>query len=156
MSLRFLAVRWLLVSLLRRSDATAALETALALTVAFPLCFYGFEVCMMTYTEGVLSDAANLAVRYAVVHGTDSTSCSGPSTGCSDQAGANVEQVVTQDAQVALHDMTKMSVSVAYPDGASTPGSRVSVKVAYTYVPYMNYLGLAQKLGSTAEGVIVY
>ncbi len=145
-----------LCKLLRRSDGAAALETALALMVGLPLCFYGFEVCMMTYTQSTLRDAASQGVRYAVVHGTDSTTCSGPSKGCGDSSGANVSSVVAKDATLSLHDLTKMSVAVTYPDGASTPGSHVLIKIAYTYVPYVNYSGLAQQLGATAEGMIVY
>ncbi len=52
--------------------------------------------------------------------------------------------------------MTNMTVRVTYPDGTSTPGSRVTVTANYTYVPYFNYASLAQHLGSTSEGAIVY
>lgn len=132
------------------------IETALALLAALPLCFFGFEACMMTYTQGVLVDAANVAVRYAIVHGTDSTSCSGPSSGCGDATGANVAAVVTQDAAMSAHDISAMQVQVSYPDGASTPGSHVLVTVSYVYVPYLHYAGLAKTLTATSEGVIVY
>lgn len=142
--------------LLREMQGASALETALALAVGLPLCLYGFEICMMTYTDGVLGDAARLGVRYAIVHGTDSTNCSGPSTGCGDPSGLNVAQVVSSDAQISFHDMSKLSVTVSYPDGTSTPNSHVRISVAYTYVPYINYAALAQNLTATAEGVIVY
>ncbi len=152
--------RMRLFAVLRRlrkcTGAQAMVETALVLVIGIPLCFYSFEVCMLTYTVGVIGDSARQGIRYAVVHGTDSSTCSGPSTGCGDATGANVKSTVATAAQLSFHDTTKMVVTVTYPDSTSTPGSHVLITVAYTYVPYMNYPGLAQNISATSEGVIVY
>jgi len=148
--------RRLLRSLLHRTHGSATLETALALIVGIPFCLYAFETCMMTYTEGVLADATRMSVRYAIVHGTDSSNCSGPSKGCADSTGANVQDIVTDDAAVSLHNMSGLVVSVSYPDGTSTPGSHVLVQSSYPYVPYFALPGMTQTLQAESEGVIVY
>ncbi len=141
-----------------RSDGRGSLliETALALMLAFPMVFAVFEICMFSYTQSVLGDAARTGVRYAIVHGTDSSNCSGPSSGCTDSGGTNVKSVVQQNAANSLHDLSAMTVNVSYPDGSSSPPSRVIIAVQYTYVPYLNMPGLAQTMHSTAEGRIVY
>jgi Flp pilus assembly protein TadG len=140
------------------SDVRGSLviETALALMLAFPVIFVVFEVCMFTYTLSVLGDAARTGVRYAIVHGTDSSNCSGPSSGCADSGAANVQSTVQEDAANTLHDMSAMTVSVSYPDASSAPPSRVIIAIHYTYVPYLNLPGLAQAISATAEGRIVY
>jgi hypothetical protein len=142
--------------LLRRTHGSATLETALALIVGIPFCLYAFETCMLTYTEGVIADATRLGVRYAIVHGTDSSNCSGPSKGCADSTGTNVQNVVSNNAVISLHNMTGLVVTVSYPDGTSTPGSHVLVQSSYDYVPYFSMPGIAQTLQAQSEGVIVY
>lgn len=131
-------------------------ETALALLVVLPMVFWLFELCMLTYTIGVLGDAARQGVRYAIVHGTDSSNCSGPSTGCADSSGANVIATVKNAAVFSFHDISGMTVQVSYLDGSSSPSSRVSVAINYAYVPYIQLPGIAQTIDTTAEGRIVY
>ena len=45
-------------ALRRESGGSVLIETSLALLVAMPLFFAVFELCMFTYTQSVLSDAA--------------------------------------------------------------------------------------------------
>ena len=132
------------------------IETALALMLAFPVIFAVFEICMFTYTQAVLGNAARMGVRYAIVHGTDSGNCSGPSSGCADSAAVKVLSAVRQDAANSLHDLRAMTVNVSYPDTSCSPPSRVVIVIHYTYVPYLNLPGLAQAMYATAEGRIVY
>lgn len=141
---------------LRGDNGSLMVETALALMVVLPVVFWLFELCMLTYTCGVLGDAARQGVRYAVVHGTDSSTCSGPSNGCADASGSNVVSVVDNAAAYSFHNLSAMTVQVTYPDGSSAPSSRVNVTVDYTYVPYIQLPGIAQKIQTTAEGRIVY
>lgn len=131
-------------------------ETALALMVALPMVLWLFELCMFTYTYSVLGDAARQGVRYAIVHGTDTTNCSGPSTGCNDTTGANVISVVQKAAAFSFHDLSQMKVQVTYPDGASNPPSRVNVAINYTYVPYVKLPGIANAMQLNAQGRIIY
>jgi Flp pilus assembly protein TadG len=109
------------MGLIRSEDGSLVVETALSLLVVMPMVFWLFEMCMLTYTYSVLGDAARQGVRYAIVHGTDSGNCSGPSSGCGDTSAANVKSVVNAAAAYSFHDLTRMTVQVTYPDLASNP-----------------------------------
>lgn len=137
-------------------DGSLMVETALALLVVLPMVFSLFEICMLTYTYSVLGDAARQGVRYAIVHGTDSAVCSGPSTGCGDSAGANVISVVQKAAAYSFHNISGMTVQVTYPDASSSPTSRVAVAISYTYVPYIQLPGVVQNIHTSAQGRIIY
>jgi Flp pilus assembly protein TadG len=137
-------------------EGSLVVETALSLLVVIPMVFWMFEMCMLTYTYSVLGDAARQGVRYAIVHGTDSGNCSGPSIGCADSSAANVKSVVKAAAAFSFHDMSQMTVQVTYPDLASSPPSRVNVTIDYTYVPYIKLPGIADSIQLSAEGRIIY
>lgn len=131
-------------------------ETAIALLVVMPMVFWILEICMFTYTCSVLGDAARQGVRYAIVHGTDSGNCSGPTNGCADATGANVSSEVDNAARYCFHDLSNMTIQVVYPDGSSAPPSRVTVTVHYTYVPYIQLPGIRNSVQMIAEGRIIY
>ena len=140
----------------RAEEGSLLVETALSLLIVIPMVFWMFEMCMLTYTYSVLGDAARQGVRYAIVHGTDSGNCSGPSSGCADSSAANVKSVVTTAAGFSFHDLSKMTVQVTYPDLASNPPSRVNVTINYTYVPYIKLPGIANSVQLSAQGRIIY
>jgi Flp pilus assembly protein TadG len=152
------AFRRLVPELGRDTGGSALIETALALLVAIPLLFAVFEICMFTYTLSVLGDAARVGVRYAIVHGSDSTICSGPSTGCSDQSGANVVTTVQNYAAHLVNTPGGLTVTVSYPDNSSGPQSRVGVSVTYRYSPFFQNTGSSTLIPmyATGEGRIVY
>lgn len=131
-------------------------ETALALTVAFPVVMWMFELCMISYTYSVLGDAARQGVRYAAIHGTDSALCSGPSSGCGDSSAANVVTQVKSYAANTYRNISGMTVTVTYPDGSSAPSSRVLVSISYTYVPSFQLAGMTPTMTLSSEGRIVY
>jgi Flp pilus assembly protein TadG len=140
-----------------RQDGQATLEMLISLMVVFSLVFWLFELCMFTYTCSVLNDAVQQGVRYATMHGTHSSICSGPDTACTDRSPyANVQAVVTAAASAALHDMSAMTVTVSYANSTAASGNPVTVRAAYTYVPYLNLPGLANTLTFTAQGEILY
>ncbi|WP_348269235.1 TadE/TadG family type IV pilus assembly protein [Edaphobacter paludis] len=141
---------------LQDEDGTALLEMAISLTATFLLAFALFELCMLTYTCIVLNDAAQEGVRYAIMHGTDSSNCSGPDNGCADKTYANVKKIVTKTASASLHDLSAMTVNVTYGSVTATPGNPVSVKVVYTYVPYMNFPGLKRTMTFTSQGRVLF
>jgi Flp pilus assembly protein TadG len=142
---------------LAREDGQAMIETAISLLTAIIVAFWLFEFSMFIYTYSVLNQAAHEGVRYAIVHGTDSGSCSGPSAGCSDTSGANVVAVVQNIAANTLHDMSAMTVNVGYPDATgSKPLSLVTVTVNYTFVPYFNLPGIKDAMQVTSQGRIIY
>jgi hypothetical protein len=135
-----------------REDGQATLEM-----VVFSLVFWLFELCMFTYTCSVLNDAAQEGVRYAIMHGTDSSLCSDPDTVCTNQTPySNVQAVVTAAASASLHNTSAMTVTVSYANSTAATGNPVAVKVAYTYVLYLNFPGLANALTFTSQGKILY
>ncbi len=143
--------------LIRDRRGSMLLEFSLSVWLLFLVTFLIFEFCMTVYTCSVLGNAAREGVRYAIVHGTDSGSCSGPSSGCADSTGGNVTAVVNSYASVSFHDLTNMTVTPSWPDGASTPASRVLVTISYPYVPYFSLPGFSPpSMNLTAEGRIVY
>jgi Flp pilus assembly protein TadG len=138
------------------ASGSLVLETALSLLVIVPCVFSIFEICMLTYTYSTLNDAVRQGVRYAVSHGTDSSTCSGPSSGCSDTTGANVAAIVKNEAKLSGHNMSGLVVTVNYLDGASTPSSRVQITAKYPYSPFVNYAAFQQTLNVSAQGRIVF
>jgi Flp pilus assembly protein TadG len=144
--------------LLKREDGQATLEFLVSITTVMLLVFGLFELSMFAYTYSVLNEAAHEGVRYAIVHGTDSSACSGPNTGCSNASPyANVQDVVKTAASASLHNMTAMTVTVNYPEtNGAMPGSLVTVSITYTYIPYVNLPGLATTTTFTSEGRIFF
>lgn len=141
---------------LNDETGSALIETAFSLIVTFLLAFGLFELCMFSYTCIVLNDAAQEGVRYAIMHGTNSSNCSGPDNACTDQTYANVKTAVTTAASASLHDISKMTVNVTYGDATAAPGHPVSVQVVYTYVPYVNFPGLEQTVTFTSQGRTIF
>jgi Flp pilus assembly protein TadG len=140
-----------------QQNGQATLEMMISLTVAFSLVFWMFELCLLTYTCSVLNDAAKQGLRYAIMHGTTGSNCSGPDTGCSDQSPyAKVQATVLTTASASLHNISAMTITVSYANGTAAIGNPVSVVVAYTYVPYLNFPGLAAPLTFASKGNILY
>ena len=138
-------------------EGQATLEMLVSLTAVFSVVFWLFELCMFTYTCSVLNDAAQEGVRYAMMHGTDSSLCSGPDSTCPNQSPySSVQAVVTSAASASLHNMSAMTVTVTYANSTAAVGNPVSVKVAYIYVPFLNFPGLANALTFTSQGQILY
>jgi Flp pilus assembly protein TadG len=133
------------------------LEFSLSIWTLFLVTFLIFEFCMAIYTYSVLSNAAREGVRYAIVHGADSTTCSGPSSGCSDPSGTNVTASVKSYTSVSFHDLSGMTVTPSWPDGTATPSSRVIVTISYPYIAYLTLPGFnPPTMQVTAEGRVVF
>lgn len=135
---------------------SVTVETALGFMVTMVMMLGIIECCMMAYTYSVLQNAVRDGVHYAVVHGTDSANCSGPSAGCADTAASNVVQHVSASAGQYVTIPTGMSVSVTYPDGASTPGARVRVALGETYQPLFHVGWASQIISFSSEARIIY
>jgi Flp pilus assembly protein TadG len=133
------------------------IETVVSIMVVFSLVFWLFELCMFTYTCSVLNDAAQEGVRYAIMHGSDSSACSGPDTQCTDHSPyANVRAVVTGVTSVSLHNMSAMTITVNYGNSTAAPGNPVTVTVSYTYVPYVTLPWTQSSVTLVSQGEILY
>jgi len=138
-------------------SGSVMLETAFAYMLMITCVLGIIEFCMMTYTFSVYADAARHGVRYAMTHGTDSSNCSGPSTGCGDPTGANVITQVTSYAQLYTTPVSGMTVQVNYPDTAGcAPPARVIVSITYTYASLFKYPGSSHVFQVSSQGRILY
>ena len=136
----------------------AAVEFALIIVflVVFLLSFV--EITALVYTYSVLAGSAKEGVRYGIVHGTLSTTCNGPgAAGISCDAGAaGVKSAVTTFATGSLNNTAGMTVTPTYPDGVSTPSSRVRVVVSYNYQPLFGLGWPTVTVNAASEGRIAF
>ena len=149
-------LRTYLLRLGRGEYGSIVIETAIGFMITMTMVLGIIECCMMAYTYSVLEDAVREGVRFAAIHGTDSSSCSGPSSGCADSTGTNVVSDVTSYAGKFVGNLVGMGVTVTYPDGTSTPTSRVSVQIVYTYQSLFHFPGASHILQVSSQGRIVY
>ena len=143
---------------LREERGQAQVEFALSIMVVLVTVFCAWELLMAMYTASVMADAAKEGVRYAIVHGSNSSLCSGPnpSNPCaSDPTAGEVVNTVKTYAQASLHDVSAITVTVSYPDGTNDAPNRVQVTVTYSYVPYINLGFFTPTLRTKAAGRIV-
>jgi len=112
------------------------------------------EMARMVLVYTALNDAARAGVRYAIVHGSDSSSAVAACNLCDDELATTVQNF----AASGLIHRSSVTTKLTLPDGATKPGSRVDVTVSYTYDPLVSYFGskLNVPMGATSEGVIVF
>jgi len=137
----------------------AAVEFALIIMFLMIFLLSFIEVTALVYTYSVLADSAKEGVRYAVVHGTLSSACSGPGAAgitCGDAGAANVKGKVTDYAKGSLNNTAGMTVNPTYPDGTSTPSSRVRVEVSYLYQPLFGLAWGQFTVKAASEGRITF
>ena len=142
--------------LVAEQAGSVMIETTLAYGVMVMFVLAIIEFSIMAYTYSAIAEATRQGVRYATFHGTGSSNCSGPSTGCADSSGSNVVSDVTQYASTFAGNITGLSVDVSYPDGSSASASRVIVTAAYTYKPVFGFPGMAQTFQVSSQGRILY
>lgn len=143
----------------KKSRGQAQLEFILSILFLILTIFGTLELILFVYTYNVLADSAKEGVRYAVVHGTDSATCSGPGgngVSCSDSSGSNVQTTVKQYAQYSFHDTSAMTIAVTYPDSSSAAPSRVQVQITYPYQPFFGLGWPTVTVKAAAAGRIVF
>jgi Flp pilus assembly protein TadG len=153
------ALKRMIEARLARRGEEGQTQVEFILTVVFlVLLLFGIiEIILMIYTYNVLADSAKEGVRYAVVHGCDSSNCSGTcSTACSDAGAADVVAQVKNYAKYSFHDTSVMTVSVNYPDASSDAPNRVQVTVSYPYQPFFGFSWPKITVNAAAEGRISY
>jgi hypothetical protein len=154
----------------RGSRGQAQVEFALTIVFLMVLVLSMIELVTLMHTYNVLADAAKEGTRYAIVHGAGNSVPSGPTCPCADIDGPAAPPgsvpgygsgygVVKTFAQYSLHDMTGLTVTVSYPDTATTPANkapkRVRVVVAYPYRPFFNLGWPTLTVSAAAQGRIM-
>lgn len=143
----------------RFSDETgqALVEFALCavLMTALLLAVVDFGRMVLLYTT--VSNAARVGARYAIVHGSDAGTPSGPANDDS-----NVITIVNNYAQVAGLNTSSLTVHVYYYSKGETtpacndPGCWVKVTATYPYNPLTTYFPISAQLSSVTEGVVTF
>jgi len=142
-----------------KSRGQAQVEFVLSVLFVMLFIFGMLEMVLLVYTYNVLADSAKEGVRYAIVHGTDSATCSGPGGGgvsCTDTSGANVTATVKQYAQYSFHSTSTMTIAVTYPDSSSAPPGRVQVHISYPYQPFFGLGWPTVTVNAAAAGRIIF
>jgi Flp pilus assembly protein TadG len=148
----------------KRSDGQALVEFALSLTLLMLLMFSILELSIFIYTYSVLANATKEGVRYAIVHGVNSGSASGPATGAASSppctaSSTNVTNVVNRVksfAGFALINTSNVNVFVCYLDGNNKASSLVEVSANYLYHPLFGFNWPSVTLYANSAGRIVF
>lgn len=128
----------------RSETGQAMVEFMIVVVVLFLLFVSIIQVMFLMYTYSTLADAAKEGVRYAIVHGTGNSNCSGPGTAavtCSDTTGNNVKTIVTNFANLSFQNVTNVAVdynpnSANGTNPCNIPGCMVRVTVSHDYAPF--------------------
>jgi Flp pilus assembly protein TadG len=126
---------------LRLESGQVVIEFGIALLCVLTMCLFTIEFCGAIHAHTVLADATSEGVRYAMVHSADP---------------AGTEATVRSVATYTLHDVSKMQVSITYPDGTAVPPARVAISVTYPYVPWLTkFMENPPTMRAFAEGRLV-
>jgi Flp pilus assembly protein TadG len=142
----------------KRQAGQAAVEFAFVMVFLIVFLLSFIEITALVYTYSVLADSAKEGVRYGVVHGTLSSTCNGPGVAgvpC-DGGAAGVKAAVNSYASGSLNNTAGMTVTPTYPDGTSTPSSRVRVVVSYSYQPLFGLGWPTVTVNAASEGRITF
>jgi hypothetical protein len=156
------------LAMAKKRDQQGQALVEFALTILFiVLLFVGMlEIILLMYAYNTLADAAKEGVRYAIVHGTGNTQCSGPGlplgsppVTCPDLSGANVQTVVTNFAGLSMQSGSTVVVDYN-PNNANgalcnIPGCMVRVSVSKTYQPLFGLGWPSVTLYAAANGRIM-
>lgn len=157
----------------------AMVEFALVIFFLFMLIACTIQMILLMYAYNTLADAAKEGVRYAIVHGTGNSTCSGPGnpavtpaiTCPSDPTGSvYVIPTVTNFAGLSFQNITSTEITVSYNPrdqngtcangscsgaGCSAPGCMVRVSIQHTYAPFFGLGWPTFPLNAAAEGRIM-
>jgi Flp pilus assembly protein TadG len=142
----------------KRQAGQAIVEFAFVILFLIVFLLSFIEITALVYTYSVLADSAKEGVRYGVVHGTLSTTCNGPGVAgvACDGGAAGVKLAVNNYAHSSLNNTAGMTITPSYPDGTSTPSSRVRVVVSYNYQPLFGLGWPTVTVNAASEGRIAF
>jgi Flp pilus assembly protein TadG len=139
---------------LPRSEGATLVEFSMVVFLFIIVLLGVVEMGRMVLVYTALNDAARAGVRYAIVHGSDSSAQVAACNPCTDGLATTVQNF----ASTGLVHGSNVTTVLTLPDSATKPGSRVDVTVSYTYDPLVSYFSskLNVSMGATSEGVIVF
>ena len=132
-------------------------EFCLVALLTVIMLLFVVEVGRMLLVYTTVANAARAGVRYASVHG--STRTAGSTVDSASGPGSNPAQVLTvvkNFASAGLLTTSRLVVQVTYPGASNAPGQSVNITVVYPYDPLTTYFSKTLRLGSQAQGIIVF
>jgi len=132
-------------------------EFSLVAVLTVLIFLFVVETARMLLVYASVANAAREGVRYAIVHG--STRSTGTAQNDASGPSANPAQVLTvvkNFAGIAPLTTSLLLVNVTYPGSSNAPGQNVTVSVVYPYNPLITYFPATIRLGSAAQGVILF
>ena len=141
----------------RRGQTLVEFSVVALLTVLMLLFVVEMGRMLLIYTT--VANAARAGVRYAIVHG--STRAVGSTVDSASGPGNNPQQVLTvvkNFASAAPLTASLLVINVTYPGVGilNAPGQPVNITVVYPYDPLTTYFSKTLRLGSAAQGIIVF
>jgi hypothetical protein len=146
-------------------EGQAMVEFMLVIGFIFVLFISMMQLIFLMHAYTTLADAAKEGIRYAIVHGTGNTNCSGPGTSaitCSDTTGTNVKTAVVNFAASSMQNVTSAEVTVSYNPGnangtnpCNVPGCMVEVRLSHVYKPFFGFSWPSVTLNAAADGRIM-
>ncbi len=144
-------------SRLRSRAGQSLVEFSLVAVMLLIMFLFIVEMGRMVMVYTTVANAARAGERYAIVHGssraagTTVDSASGPAAD-----PAQVLNVVRNFASAGLITTSRLVVHATYPGASNAPGQNVVVTAVYPYDPLTTYFSKTLRLGSSAQGVIVF
>lgn len=140
----------------RRSSRGATL-------IEFALCAFLLVIVLLSVVEmgrmvlvyTTVTNAARAGARYAIVHGSTRTGSGVDGPSGPGNNPTEVVQAVQNFASAGALDVTRLTITVVYPNGNDI-GKPVDVTVVYPYDPMINYLPLSVPLSNSTRGIIVF
>jgi Flp pilus assembly protein TadG len=105
---------------------TTVTEVALIVPIVLLLLLGIAECAQIIYAYGAVSEAARIGGRYAIVHGSQSTSPVGPTAN-----DAALRSIVLANAPGL--NSAQLSVTSSWPNGGNDAACPVTVTVTYSY-----------------------
>jgi Flp pilus assembly protein TadG len=130
----------------------ALVEFAMTIPVVFMVIFAIIDFGRSLYTYDLVTSAARVGSRYAIVHGSACT----PAPGCTaSSAGIQtfVRSTVTGVDSSTLNVTATWPAVVGCPGGSATPGCPVLVTITYPF-KYILSFNLTVTMTSTSQMVI--
>ena len=140
-----------------RRDGQGLFEFAVVTLLTVIMLLFVVEMGRVVLVSTTVANAARAGVRYAVVHGN--SRAAGTTVNNASGPGNNPAQVVTAVTNFASAGPLTTSlliVNVTYPGASNAPGQSVNITVVYPYDPLTNYFSHTLRLGSSAQGIIVF
>ena len=107
---------------------TTVAEVAFIVPVVLLLLLGIADCAQMIYAYDLVSEAARIGGRYAIVHGSGSSSPVGPTAN-----DANLQSYILNYATVKTLNTSQLTVTSSWPMGANDPTCPVTVTVTYNY-----------------------